>query len=60
MEKNWSIGPAEGDGVPDCKKIQNYIYRFSDQIGMGNFSKVYKGINQTTSKKQLIQISKLQ
>lgn len=54
MEKNWSIGPAEGDGVPDCKKIQNYIYRFSDQIGMGNFSKVYKGINQTTSKKQLI------
>jgi hypothetical protein len=25
-----------------CKKIQNYIFNFSDLLGQGNFSKVYK------------------
>ena len=32
-------------GMPDgptSKKIQNYIFRFSDLLGQGNFSKVYK------------------
>lgn len=32
------------------KKISNYIFRFSDKIGEGNFSKVYKGYHQVTSK----------
>lgn len=50
MEKNWSMCPNEADGQPDCKKIQDYLYRFSDHIGSGNFSKVFKGINQVTSK----------
>jgi len=27
---------------PTCKKIQNYIFKFSDLLGQGNFSKVYK------------------
>lgn len=27
---------------PICKKIQNYIFKFTDLLGQGNFSKVYK------------------
>jgi hypothetical protein len=27
---------------PICKKIQNYIFKFSEMLGKGNFSKVYK------------------
>ena len=30
------------------KKIENYIYNSNDLIGMGAFSKVYKGIDQKT------------
>lgn len=45
--------------TPDSKKIQNYIYKFSDQIGKGNFSKVYKGIHEITRTHSIIQISKL-
>ena len=26
-----------------CKKIDNYVFKFSDVLGQGNFSKVYKG-----------------
>jgi hypothetical protein len=29
---------------PIYKKIQNYIFKFSDLLGQGNFSKVYKAI----------------
>ena len=32
-------GPNEGV----YKKIQNYVFRFSDLLGQGNFSKVYAG-----------------
>ncbi len=49
-EKNKSSGPENFEPQPECKKIQDYVYRFSDQIGMGNFSKVFKGIHQITSK----------
>lgn len=30
---------------PTCKKIQNYIFKFADLLGKGNFSKVYKAHN---------------
>ena len=33
---------------PDRKKIQDYLYRFCDKIGMGNFSNVFKGIHEPT------------
>jgi hypothetical protein len=59
LDKNISIGPDSGESQPEYKKIQDYIYRFSDQIGMGNFSKVFKGINQVTSTHALIQTNKL-
>ena len=35
---------------PTCKKIQNYIFKFSDLLGQGNFSKVYKAHHEITSK----------
>ena len=35
---------------PVCKKIQNYIFKFSDLLGQGNFSKVYKAHHEITSK----------
>lgn len=35
--------PAEN--APVYKKIQNYIFKFSDLVGQGNFSKVYKARN---------------
>ncbi len=34
---------------PLCKKIQNYIFKFSDLLGQGNFSKVYKAFHEITS-----------
>lgn len=40
---------------PVCKKIQNYIFKFSDMLGQGNFSKVYKAHHEITSTYFLIQ-----
>jgi hypothetical protein len=34
---------------PVCKKIQNYIFKFSDILGKGNFSKVYRAHHEITS-----------
>lgn len=52
------MGPEPGETQPEYKKIQDYIYKFSDQIGMGNFSKVFKGHHQHTSTLWLIKTSK--
>lgn len=43
--------PVQGLNQPVSitKKISNYIFRFEDKIGQGNFSKVYKGFHQLTS-----------
>jgi len=32
----------------DFKKIENYYYCMSNQVGQGNFSQVFRGIDQTT------------
>lgn len=34
---------------PTLKKIDNYVFNFDDMLGQGNFSKVYRGINEITS-----------
>lgn len=44
-ENNSSIDNPRHHSQPDRKKIQDYMYRFSDEIGKGNFSKVYKGVH---------------
>jgi len=31
--------------TPGVKRIQNYLFKFIDLLGKGNFSSVYKGIN---------------
>lgn len=36
-------------GQENGKRIRNYTYHYSDLIGIGNFSKVYKGVNTNTS-----------
>lgn len=46
IDKNLSSGPEASQPQPEYKKIQDYVYKFSDQIGMGNFSKVFKGAHQ--------------
>ena len=46
MIKNESRQP---NNEPVCKKIQNYIFKFSDLLGQGNFSKVYKAHHEITS-----------
>ena len=43
----------------DRKKIHDYIYRFSDKIGVGNFSKVFKGMHEPTGTFTLIQAKPL-
>ena len=40
--------PASSE-QPIYKKIQNYIFKFSDMLGQGNFSKVYKAHHELTS-----------
>lgn len=35
--------------TPGVKRIQNYLFNFVDLLGKGNFSSVYKGINEITS-----------
>ena len=35
---------------PIYKKIQNYIFKFSDLLGQGNFSKVYRAHHEISSK----------
>lgn len=35
-------------GQPLYKKIDNYVFRFDELLGQGNFSKVYKGVNEVT------------
>jgi len=41
--------PRQPNNEPICKKIQNYIFKFSDLLGQGNFSKVYKAHHEITS-----------
>jgi hypothetical protein len=36
--------------APIYKKIQNYIFKFSDLLGQGNFSKVYRAHHEISSR----------
>lgn len=41
------------------KKVHNYIFKLNEVLGKGNFSTVYKGINELNSKHGVTQMSKL-
>jgi hypothetical protein len=43
------------DGMIALKKIENYSYALTDEIGLGYSSHVYKGKNDLTSTKHIIQ-----
>ena len=45
---------SKSNQSPNYKKIQNYVFDLNDILGAGNFSKVYKAMNQTTSISYLI------
>ena len=34
------------EGQPTYKRIQDYVFGFSDKVGKGNFSHVYQGIHE--------------
>jgi hypothetical protein len=53
-KENWALGGTGRAPESTLKKIQNYIFNFAEQLGQGNFSKVYKGWNEITSKPRLI------
>ena len=42
-------GPPQIDGMIALKKIENYSYALSDEIGLGYSSHVYRGKNDLTS-----------
>lgn len=44
----------------NMKKIQNYVFNLNELLGAGNFSKVYKAINQQNSTNNLTQIKSQQ
>jgi len=49
--------PQQSSGDPPIyKKIQNYIFKFSDLLGQGNFSKVYRAHHEITSSSKLNQM----
>lgn len=43
-----NIGANPHDEREDFKKIENYYYCMSDEVGQGNFSQVFRGIDQAT------------
>ena len=48
----------EEDLPQDTKKIENYFYSLSNKIGQGNFSQVYKGIDQNTGMQVAVKVIK--
>jgi hypothetical protein len=56
INQSPNIGMPEG---PTCKKIQNYIFKFSDLLGQGNFSKVYKARHEITGTLSILIVFRL-
>lgn len=50
-------GPPQIDGMIALKKIENYSYALSDEIGLGYSSHVYRGKNDLTSNPEHTQTS---
>jgi hypothetical protein len=49
--------PSYGPPPNTTKKIQNYQFKLNDVLGKGNFSKVYRGVNELNSTLFVIQTS---
>lgn len=48
----------KSEPLGETKKIENYIYRLSSQVGVGNFSNVFKGIDQNNGLPVAIKVIK--
>jgi hypothetical protein len=48
--------PPQVDGMIALKKIENYSYALTDEIGLGFSSRVYRGKNDLNSKDLLIRM----
>jgi hypothetical protein len=48
--------PPQVDGMIALKKIENYSYALTDEIGLGFSSRVYRGKNDLNSTYLLIQM----
>lgn len=44
------------DGMIALKKIENYSYALTDEIGLGYSSHVYRGKNELNSKRSIIKM----
>lgn len=44
--------------LEDGKKIENYFYCLSNKVGEGNFSQVYRGIDQNTGMQVAVKVIK--
>ena len=55
VQQHKSIFDTRVPPLSGLKKIQNYVFDLGNVIGAGNFSKVYRGINQLNSTDQPIQ-----
>lgn len=53
-------GPPQVEGMIALKKIENYSYALTDEIGLGFSSHVYCGKNDHNSKYKRIKMNKLQ
>lgn len=53
-----SITTAHLD-TDDYKKIENYYYCLSGLLGQGNFSQVFRGIDQSTGVEVAVKVIKL-
>lgn len=52
------VKKSDDDTSEENKKIQNYFYKPSHKIGEGNFSQVFKGVDQTTGMHVAIKVIK--
>ena len=52
------VKKSEDDTCQENKKIENYFYKPSNKIGEGNFSQVFKGVDQSTGMHVAIKVIK--
>jgi len=55
---NINLSNQHEDNLENYKKIENYVYLNTEKLGGGNFSDVYKGIDQARTKHVAVKVVK--